>query len=92
MKYSLGLHHLHPLDPAFVTPEFVRDFARTAEEAGFDAVFFTEHPMPGDDWLATGGHDALDPFVNPGAERIEAGERLMLPASALEPTGCLRSR
>jgi len=63
MQYALGLHQLHPIDPAFVTPEFSRDFAKAAEAAGFGAVFFTEHPMPGDDWLATGGHDALDPFV-----------------------------
>lgn len=23
----------------------------------------TEHPIPFDPWLATGGHDTLDPFV-----------------------------
>ena len=59
MQYALGLHQLHPFDPGFATPEFARDFAQAAEQAGFGAVFFTEHPMPGDEWLATGGHDAL---------------------------------
>jgi probable F420-dependent oxidoreductase len=41
----------------------VTELSREAEAAGFDAVFVTEHPMPGDAWLATGGHHALDPFV-----------------------------
>jgi probable F420-dependent oxidoreductase len=63
MQYALGLHQLHPIDPAFLTQEFSTAFARAAEDAGFDALFFTEHPMPGDEWLVTGGHDALDPFV-----------------------------
>jgi probable F420-dependent oxidoreductase len=63
MKYALGLYQHHPMDPAFAAPEFVQAFAQTAEQSGFDAVYFTEHPMPGQDWLATGGHDALDPFV-----------------------------
>jgi probable F420-dependent oxidoreductase len=63
MKYALGLYQHHPIDPAFATPEFIQSFTRTADEAGFDAVYFTEHPMPGNEWLATGGHDALDPFV-----------------------------
>src|SRR5205807_7032298 len=30
---------------------------------GFDAVFVTDHPFPGNRWLETGGHHALDPFV-----------------------------
>ena len=37
--------------------------AQAAEAAGFDAVFVTEHPFPENEWLATGGHHALDPFV-----------------------------
>lgn len=64
MKFSIGYPLLHhPADPAFSTPGFVADFARTAEACGFDAVNLTEHPMPGDAWLAAGGHHALDPFV-----------------------------
>jgi probable F420-dependent oxidoreductase len=53
----------HPADPEFSTPDFLADFARVAEECGFDAVNLTEHPVPGDKWLAAGGHHALDPFV-----------------------------
>ena len=64
MRFSVGYPLLHhPADPAFSTPEFIAEFARVAEECGFDAVNLTEHPMPGDRWLAAGGHHALDPFV-----------------------------
>jgi probable F420-dependent oxidoreductase len=63
MKFALGLYQHHPIDPAFVSADFMSAFARRAEEVGFDAVYLTEHPIPGDAWLASGGHDALDPFV-----------------------------
>lgn len=64
MKFSVGYPLLHhPADPAFTTPEFLTEFARVAEECGFDSVNLTEHPMPGDKWLAAGGHHAIDPFV-----------------------------
>lgn len=53
----------HPADPALVTPEALRTFSRTAEQAGFDAIGFTDHPAPTHRWLQSGGHDALDPFV-----------------------------
>jgi probable F420-dependent oxidoreductase len=46
-----------------VSGDFTTDFARAAEAAGFAAVYLTEHPMPSDGWLTSGGHDALDPFV-----------------------------
>lgn len=39
------------------------DVARAAERAGFDAISLTEHPVPGARWLASGGHQSLDPFV-----------------------------
>jgi probable F420-dependent oxidoreductase len=64
MQFSIGFPlPNHPLDPTFITAEFLGEFARTAEAAGFSAIYFTEHPMPSDRWLQTGGHDALDPFV-----------------------------
>jgi len=64
MRFSLGL----PTDRVDALDEFVRgdaiiEMAAAAERAGFDAVFVTEHPIPGDEWLASGGHHALDPFV-----------------------------
>jgi probable F420-dependent oxidoreductase len=37
--------------------------ARAAEQAGFAAVFATDHPAPTRRWLDSGGHATLDPFV-----------------------------
>src|SRR5579864_3151754 len=63
MRVSLGLP-THRVDvPELVTAGAIATLAVAAEEAGFDAVFVTEHPFPGDEWLASGGHHALDPFV-----------------------------
>jgi len=50
-------------DPEFATPSVVRDLAQAAEESGFDAVAFTEHPAPDDGWYSTGGHASFDPVV-----------------------------
>ena len=63
MRFALGLTVHHPIANELCEGPFLSALGRTAEAAGFDAVYFTEHPMPGDDWLASGGHDALDPFV-----------------------------
>ncbi len=48
----------------FGTAEAIAEIARAIEAAGFDACFVTEHPFPADEWLASGGHHALDPFVS----------------------------
>ena len=62
MKASLGYPLLHhPADAAFTTPEFMAEFARVAEECGYDSVNLTEHPMPGDKWLGAGGTTPLIP-------------------------------
>ena len=64
MKFSFGFPLMaHPQNPEFLTAEAVAEFARAAEAAGFDSCSLTEHPLPSDPWLASGGHDALDPFV-----------------------------
>ncbi len=60
LTYPL-LHH--PSPPELFTGAAVAEVARAAEAAGFDALAFTEHPMPSDRWLDSGGHDALDPFI-----------------------------
>ncbi|HEY3737832.1 MAG TPA: LLM class F420-dependent oxidoreductase [Jatrophihabitans sp.] len=39
------------------------EVALHAEQAGFDAISFTEHPAPSARWLESGGHQSLDPFV-----------------------------
>jgi len=55
--------HSHSYDPDILEPAAVGAFARTAEEAGFDAIALTEHPAPSRRWLDAGGHDALDVFT-----------------------------
>jgi probable F420-dependent oxidoreductase len=64
MKFHLGLP-TDRVDAAdeFVTADAIAEIARAAEDAGFASVFVTDHPYPEDQWLATGGHHALDPFV-----------------------------
>jgi len=47
----------------FLSAEGIAEMARAAEGAGFDACYVTEHPFPTDEWLGSGGHHALDPFV-----------------------------
>jgi probable F420-dependent oxidoreductase len=39
------------------------EVAAAAEQAGFDGIALTEHPVPGASWLRAGGHQSLDPFV-----------------------------
>ena len=64
MRFTLQLPTDKVSSPAeFLTAEAIGEMARAAEAAGFDAAFVTDHPAPGDRWLASGGHHALDPFV-----------------------------
>ncbi len=63
MRYAIGLTVHHPIPDDLCSGTFLSRFAVAAEQAGFDAIYLTEHPAPGDDWLRSGGHDALDPFV-----------------------------
>jgi probable F420-dependent oxidoreductase len=53
----------HPANPELMSRAAIVRFATRAEELGFDAVAFTDHPAPSHRWLQAGGHDALDPFV-----------------------------
>ncbi len=64
MKVSFHL----PLDKVtlgdeFVSPVALREMVTALESAGIDACFVTDHPIPSDRWLTTGGHHAVDPFV-----------------------------
>ncbi len=47
-------------DPALVTAAGMTRVARAAEECGYDAVSFSEHPAPSRKWLDAGGHESLD--------------------------------
>ena len=51
------------LGAEYGTAQAVMEMARVAEECGYHAVSVTEHPIPEDEWMHSGGHHALDPFV-----------------------------
>jgi probable F420-dependent oxidoreductase len=61
------------------------EVARAAERAGFDALSLTEHPAPGAKWLASGGHQSLDPFVALGFVAAATERLRLLPHLALAP-------
>src|SRR5207247_292589 len=64
MRCALLLHTQRvDLGAEFVSAPAVAEIARAAEHAGFDAVAVTDHPFPHDEWMRSGGHHALDPFV-----------------------------
>ena len=62
VSYGLPTHRVDRGDE-FLAPGAIGELARAAEDGGFGAVYTTDHPFPGDDWLAHGGHHALDPLV-----------------------------
>lgn len=64
MKFSfqLPLDKVHAADE-FLTGAAVGEMARSLEQAGIDACYVTDHPIPDDRWLASGGHHTLDPFI-----------------------------
>jgi len=59
---QLPTHRVDDFDELASAPA-IAELSTAAEDAGFDAVFVTEHPFPGDRWLSSGGHHALDAFV-----------------------------
>jgi probable F420-dependent oxidoreductase len=64
MKFALGVPLMHGgQEGAFLSQDAIVELARDAEAAGWDAIYLTEHPIPGDKWLENGGHHAVDPFV-----------------------------
>jgi len=62
VSYGLPTHRVD-CGEEFLAPGAIGELASAAEAAGFAAVYTTDHPFPGDDWLAHGGHHALDPLV-----------------------------
>ena len=64
MQVSYGLPtHRVDCGEEFLAPGAIGELAAADEAAGFGAVYTTDHPFPGDEWLAHGGHHALDPLV-----------------------------
>lgn len=65
------------LDADMTDPGPLHEVAAAAERAGFHGFSLTEHPVPGARWLASGGHQSLDPLVALGYVAA-ATERLRL--------------
>src|SRR4051794_14911586 len=63
MHFMYAYPETHGTDRDMLDAGPVTEVARAAEAAGFEGFAFTEHPSPGARWLASGGHQSLDPFV-----------------------------
>jgi probable F420-dependent oxidoreductase len=64
MRFAVGIPiNSAPPDPEFISVDAISRLAIAAEDAGFSAVWLTEHPAPSEAWRTSGGHDAIDPFV-----------------------------
>src|SRR5215213_3847305 len=63
MQFIFQYPDFHGLDGDMLDAGPVADLAVTAERAGWNGFAFTEHPAPTAKWLATGGHQSLDPFA-----------------------------
>jgi probable F420-dependent oxidoreductase len=63
VKFILQFPDTHGLEGDMLGEHHVGEVAAEAERAGFDALSLTDHPAPGANWLAHGGHQSVDPFV-----------------------------
>ncbi len=51
---------------AIISPGETKRFATTAEQVGFDAIAFTDHPAPSGRWVESGGEGVADLFTSLG--------------------------
>lgn len=63
MKFTLRYPMQAGCDSRLLQPRTMASLAAAAEDAGFGAIAFTEHPAPSAKWMATGGHASLDPLT-----------------------------
>jgi probable F420-dependent oxidoreductase len=63
VEFILQFPEMSGLDGDLLDSGDVGEVAALAEAAGFGAMSFTEHPIPGANWLEHGGHQTLDPFI-----------------------------
>ena len=64
MKFTLQYPIAHAgYSPAFLAADGIRKVVVAAEAAGFSSIAFTEHPAPSENWMASGGHEILDPLT-----------------------------
>src|SRR5215471_17855317 len=71
--------------PEFLTASGIARFARAAEDAGFDALAFTEHPAPSHRWVASGGHDTFDPLTALACAAVSTERIRLLPYTLILP-------
>src|SRR5690606_32663330 len=63
MKFTAEITFAAHSDLDAIAGPAIAQVALEAEQGGYDAISFNEHPAPSAKWLAAGGHDAYDPFV-----------------------------
>ncbi len=63
MRFIYHYPETHGTDADMLDAGPIDEVAARAERAGFDGFSLTEHPVPGARWLASGGHQSLDPLV-----------------------------
>jgi len=63
VKFMFQYPDFNGLDGDMLDAGPVAELAVSAERHGWNGFSFTEHPAPSAKWLATGGHQSLDPFV-----------------------------
>ncbi len=86
MNYSIGFPWGATLESGEVfSGVMARELARVCEQAGYGAIYITDHPAPPKSWLTSGGHPSVDPFVGlsflAGAtESIKLHTHLLIPA------------
>jgi probable F420-dependent oxidoreductase len=63
MRYIYQYPEVHGTETEMLDAGDVAELAIAAEAAGWDGFAFTEHPAPSARWLASGGHQSIDPLV-----------------------------
>ena len=63
MRFMYAYPEMQGTERDMLDPGPIGEVARIAERVGFGGFALTEHPSPGARWLASGGHQSLDPFV-----------------------------
>jgi probable F420-dependent oxidoreductase len=63
MRYIYQYPEVQGTDTEMLDTGDVAELAAAVESAGWDGFGFTEHPAPSARWLATGGHQSIDPLV-----------------------------
>lgn len=86
MRFALS-YPIIGLDPPeeLLTAAAIGEICAAAEEAGFAAISFTEHPATPAAWRDDHGHDALDPFVGLGVAAAQSATLRLLSYATVLP-------